>query len=599
MYILGISCYYHDAAACLLKEGNLIAAAQEERFSRIKHDSSFPQGAVDFCLKQAGISSRDLDLVVFHEKPFLKFERIIKTVLATYPRSFKLFSEVAVNWLQDKLWIKSKISDFLDIAEDKILFCEHHISHAAASLFCSSFKETAVLTVDGVGEWSTTTLGRGTAAWEEGEKNSIEILQEIRFPHSLGLLYSVFTAFLGFKVNNGEYKVMGMSAFGKPRYVDKIYKLINVNPDGSFSLNMEYFSYHYSTRKSFNKNFISLFGEPRKAESRFVVSRDTLIYEGEAIEDEEIEKSLHYADIAASIQKVTEDIMIKIANHLYDLTGIKNLCMGGGVSLNCVSNNRLLNETPFENIFIQPASGDSGAALGGALYAWHAMLNKKRKFILEHVYWGEEHSNEEIRGFLRDRKIPYKKFEEEEELIDYVSDLLIKQKIIGWFQHKFEWGPRALGNRSILSDPRDPRMKDIINVKIKFREPFRPFAPSVIYEGVSKLFDIEDVKDQYPFRFMLYTIDSPSGLIPAATHVDGTSRIQIVHKEINPLYYALIDDFYRKTGVPAVLNTSFNLRGEPIVNTPQEAFATFTKSGIDAIVLNNFVVEKPFNRTSG
>jgi len=592
MYILGISCYYHDSAACLLKDGELIVAAEEERFTRIKHDFSFPYHAIKFCLEYEGITSKNLDFVVFHEKTFLKFERIIKTLLSTYPKSCKVFGEVAISWLKDKLWIKATIAGFLNISEYKIKFSEHHLSHAASAFLCSPFKEAAILTCDGVGEWATTTLGIGKADWDGKNKNEIKILEEIRFPHSLGLLYSVFTAFLGFRINEGEYKVMGMSAFGQPRYVDRIYELIKVNPDGSFRLNMKYFSYHYSPRYSFNKNFMKLFGRPRTPEARFVIGKDSFIYDNVPITQEEIKENERFADIASSIQKVTEDILIKIANYLYKRTKLKKLCMAGGVALNCVANYKVLKETPFDEIFIQPAAGDSGAALGAALYIWHCLLNKKRGFIMKHVYWGKSYSHKKIKEFLNKEGIVYKEHNNEDNLIECICNALINQKIVGWFQNRFEWGPRALGHRSILADPRSPKMKDIVNLKIKFREPFRPFAPSVLYEFTDLIFDIEHIKEQFPFKFMLYTIPVRNNLMPAATHIDRTSRIQIINKDTNLLYYKLVETFYKKTGIPAILNTSFNLKGEPIVNTPQDALNTFKKSGMDLLVLGNFIIEK-------
>ncbi|OQX82988.1 MAG: hypothetical protein B6D53_03325 [Candidatus Omnitrophica bacterium 4484_49] len=587
MYILGISCYYHDSAAVLLRDGILIAAAEEERFTRVKHDYAFPYNAIKFCLEYEGISGKDLGYVVFHEKPFLKFERIIKTIISTYPKSACLFQEVAINWMKEKLWIKSRIADYLNITEDKILFCEHHLSHASSAFLCSPFKESAILTVDGVGEWATLTLGKGRADWDGSGENKVEIFNQINFPHSLGLLYSVFTAFLGFKVNNGEYKVMGMSAYGKPKYLDRIYEIVKVNSDGSFRLNMKYFSYHYSTRQSFNKNFIGLFGLPRTPGERFVLDGNR------GASSEEMRKSRRYADIASSIQKFTEDILIKIANHLYDKTGFKNLCMAGGVALNCVANYKILNNTPFENIFIQPAAGDSGAALGAALYVWHCFLNNRRKFVLNHTYWGKGYSSVEVEKILQNKGVMYKKFDGQKELIDYVGSRIINQKVIGWYQGRFEWGPRALGNRSILADPRNARMKEIVNNKIKFREPFRPFAPSVLKEYACDFFEIRDVNAHYPFKFMLYTVSGRrEEEIPAVIHVDGSSRIQVVDKDINPLYYELIERFYHHTGIPLVLNTSFNLKGEPIVNTPEEAYNTFLRSGMDVLVLENYVIEK-------
>ncbi len=593
MYILGISCYYHDSAAALIKNGCLVAAAEEERFSRIKHDFSFPHNAIKFCLEKENIKSSDLDFVVFHEKPFLKFERIIKSIFATYPKSVNLFRDVTITWLKEKLWIKATVSHFLNIKEEKILFSEHHLSHAASAFFLSPYDEAALLTIDGVGEWATTTLGIAKTNPHRTPENELEILSEIKFPHSLGLLYSVFTSFLGFKINEGEYKVMGMSAYGKPIYTDKIYKLIKVNADGSFKLNMKYFSFHYSTRHSFNREFIKIFGQPREKKSHFVLDKTTLLSDKKAVTDQEFKQNQYYADIAASVQKVTEDIIIKIANHLYAKTELKKLCFAGGVALNCLVNYRLLKESPFEDIFIQPAAGDSGAALGAALYAWHCMLDKKKTFILEHAYWGKDYTENDIGMFLAENKINFRHFDDSTVLADFIADAIINQKVVGWFQGKFEWGPRALGNRSILADPRNPEMKDIVNTKIKFREQFRPFAPSVLAEYANELFDIESPGKHYPFRFMLYTIPVKNkDTIPAVTHINQTSRIQIVYKEYNPLFYKLIENFYRKTGIPALLNTSFNLKGEPIVNSPQDAYKSFSKSGMDILVLGNHIVEK-------
>jgi len=593
MYILGISCYYHDAAACLLQDGEVIVAAEEERFSRIKHDLSFPVNAIKFCLDYAKIKCNELNYVVFNEKPFLKFERIIKTILSTYPRSVGVFQEAIINWMADKLWIKSLIEEGVGVSPDKILFCQHHISHAAGALFCSPFSEAAILTIDGVGEWTTTALGKGTADWADKGRNDIQLFEEIRFPHSLGLLYSTFTAFLGFEVNEGEYKVMGMSAFGEPKYVDKIYELIRVNQDGSFLLNMKYFAYHYHTKRSFNKNFEKLFGKPRESKSRFVTSKTSLYDYDNPPTEEEMRTNQYYADVAASIQKVTEDVLIRIANYLYCKTGLKKLCYAGGVALNCVANSRLLRETPFDDIFIQPSAGDGGAAMGAALYAYHCLLAKPRKFILKHAFWGQEYPREQIEYFLNKNNCNYQYIEEEDKLLNLVVDALISGKIIGWFQGRFEWGPRALGNRSILADPRNGRMKDIVNIKIKFREPFRPFAPSVLFERAKELFELNSLTNHYPLRFMLYTLPvKKKDLIPAVTHVDDSSRIQVVDKQTNPRYYRLIERFYQATGVPAVLNTSFNLKGEPIVNSPEDAFNTFLKSEMDMLILGNFILTK-------
>lgn len=591
MYILGISCFYHDAAAALLKDGILVAAAEEERFTRKKHDFDFPMNAISFCLKKGGIETPDLDYVVFYEKPFVKFERILMTSFQTFPHSYKVFREAMVTWLLDKLWIKNIIQSKIGIDEKKVLFGDHHLSHAASSFFCSPFEEAAILTVDGVGEWATTTLGIGRGT-------EIKIEKELHFPHSLGLLYSAFTAFLGFEVNEGEYKVMGMAPFGKPRYIDKVYKLINLEEDGSFSCNMNYFSYHYSSSQTFNSKFIELFGKPRDPKSHFFTpSSGYPSYFGEKPKDyEEMAKeNQYYADIAASIQKVTEDVLLKMANYLFKETGMKKLCIAGGVGLNSVANGRILKETPFEELYIQPAAGDGGGAIGAALYAYHILLGKPREFVMEHAFFGEEYKEEEIKEFLEKNSIPYEYIENDEKLFGKIVDYLKEGKVIGWFQGRFELGPRALGNRSILADPRRAEMKDIVNTKIKFREPFRPFAPSVLVEDTEEFFSLPNASMHYPARFMLYVVDVKEDkreAIPAITHVDGTGRLQTVFKETNPRYYRLIERFKEATGVPLVLNTSFNLKGEPIVNTPENAFNTFTKSGMDVLVLERFVINK-------
>ncbi|MCH7760506.1 carbamoyltransferase [candidate division TA06 bacterium] len=594
MYILGISCFYHDAAAALLKDGELVAAAEEERFSRMKHDFGFPLHAIRFCLEREGIKPEELDYVVFYEKPFLKFERILMTTFQTYPRSWNVFKESMVTWLLDKLWIKGLLREKIGIQKEKILFSEHHLSHAASAFFCSPFEEAAIITVDGVGEWTTTAMGIGKG-------NEIKILREIRFPHSLGLLYSAFTAFLGFKVNEVEYKVMGMAPYGKPRFTDKIYKLIHVAVDGSFYLDMDYFSFHYSPTRSFNSKFETLFGKPRDPNKYFFTpSMDYPLYYGEKPSNhkEESERNQYYADIAASIQAVTEEILLKMANSLYQETRLQKLCLAGGVALNSVANGRILRETPFDELYIQPAAGDGGGAVGAALYAYHSLLGKPRKFVMEHAYWGKEYSESEIRLFLDENQISYEYFGDDEKLFDYVVTSLQEGKIIGWFQDRFEWGPRALGNRSILADPRKAEMKDIVNTKIKFREPFRPFAPSVLMERTEEFFDLPNAPSHFPARFMLYVVnvkENKRDQIPAITHVDGTGRIQTVSRKTNPRYYRLIEKFGEATGIPLVLNTSFNLKGEPIVNTPENAYQTFRKSEMDGVVLEKFVIRKENN----
>lgn len=592
MNILGISCYFHDAAAAILQDGKLVAAAEEERFSRKKHDYEFPERAIQFCLDTAGISAGDLDYVAFFEKPFVKFERLLLTSMQTFPKSHAVFREAMITWLGDKLWIKQLIQKKLGVAAGKILFSEHHLSHAASAFFCSPFEESAILTLDGVGEWTTASLGIGKGT-------EIRLLKEIRFPHSIGLLYSAFTAYLGFEVNEGEYKVMGMAPFGKPRYVDQVHKLVQIGRDGSFELNMDYFSFHYSRDKTYNRKFVDLFGPPRDPKSKFfTLSTDYPAYFGEKPENfQELGKeNQHYADVAASIQAVTEELILGMANAAHRETGLTRLCLAGGVALNSVANGKILRETPIQELFVQPSAGDGGGALGAALFVYHQVLGKPREFVMEHAYWGQEHSNDAIRSFLNENNIRYETFSDSEKKIARVVDLLQDGKVIGWHQGRFEWGPRALGNRSILADPRNPKMKDIVNTKIKFREPFRPFAPSVLAEKTEDYFVLPHAANHYPARYMLYVVDvrpEKYNILPAITHVDGTGRLQVVRKETNPLYYQLIETFGQATGVPVVLNTSFNLRGEPIVNTPSEAFQTFKKSEMDALVMGDSIVEKP------
>lgn len=591
MYILGISCFYHDAAAALIKDGKLIAAAEEERFSRVKHDFGFPEKAINFCLDHADISGKDLDYAVFYEKPFHKFERILMTTLQNFPKSWKVFREAMITWLGDKLWVKSLIKDKLDIEEKKILFGEHHLSHAASAFYPSPFEESAILTVDGVGEWTTVTagIGRGT---------EIKLLKEIKFPHSLGLLYSAFTAFLGFKVNNGEYKVMGMAPYGEPRYVDRIYDhLIKVYSDGSFWVNMDYFSYHYSDERTYNNKFIELFGKPRDPEMNFFTSNTRFpSYFGEKPSNyrELCRENEHYADIAASIQRVTEEVLLKLVNLLYKETGMTNLCIAGGVGLNSKANGRILRETPFKELFIQPSAGDGGGALGAALHVYHGLLGKPRTFVLEHAYWGKEYSENEIKEFLEINNVSYEYISDDERLLERLVDDLVAGKVAGWFQGRFEWGPRALGNRSILADPRSEEMKDLVNVKIKFREPFRPFAPVILEESIHDFFHGNNIAEQFPARYMLLVLplkESRADTINAVNHM-GTGRLQTIRKEWNPRYYQIVKKFGEATGIPVLLNTSFNLRGEPIVNSPADAFNTFCNSGLDVLVLENFMIRK-------
>jgi len=499
MHILGLSCYFHDAAAALLTDGRLIAAAEEERFSRIKHDFGFPERAIRFCLERGGIAGADLDYVAFFEKPFVKFERILQTALATAPRSQAVFRKAMTTWMLDKLWVKSRIRDIVGIAPDRILFAEHHQSHAASAFFCSPFDDAAILTVDGVGEWATATFGRGRGS-------SLTVESEIRFPHSLGLLYSAFTAFLGFEVNEGEYKVMGMAPYGAPRYQDKVWKLIEVAPDGAFALNLEYFSFHYSPTRTYSARFEELFGAPRKPETPFFTELSGFpSYFGEKPSNYTAlaAENQHYADIAASIQVVTEEILLRLARTACERAATTRLCMAGGVALNSVANGRILRETPVTDLYVHPAAGDSGAAVGAALFVQHQILGQPRRFVMEHAYWGAVPEPDQIRATARSSGLRSVECRDEDELIDRTIDLLQSGKVIGWAQGGFEWGPRALGNRSILADPRRADMKDIVNTKIKFREPYRPFAPSALVERAHEFFELDQPARHMPARFML------------------------------------------------------------------------------------------------
>ena len=591
MYILGLSCFYHDAAAALIRAGELVAAAEEERFSRKKHDSNFPVGAIQFCLEEAGILAQDLNFVVFYEKPFEKFERILMTVLQTYPIAWKVFRESMATWLVDKLWVRHTIQRELGIPKEKILFTQHHLSHAASAFFTSPFEDAAIMTVDGVGEWAT-------ATWGVGKETDLKLMKEVRFPHSIGLLYSAFTAFLGFEVNEGEYKVMGMAPYGVPRYVDKVWQVIQTFDDGSFCLNMDYFSFHHSTTRTFNLKFEQLFGVPRSPETLFFTKETGFPnYFGEKPGNYNTLCNLnqHYADIAASIQKVTEEVLLNMAQAVRRETGLTNLCFAGGVALNSVANTRILNESGFEQLYIQPAPGDGGGALGAALYAYHAILGQPRKLVMKHAYWGKAYGDDMVKAFLDREGISYVYAKSEDKVLERTVEALISGKVIGWYQGRFEWGPRALGNRSILADPRREEMKDVVNTKIKFREPYRPFAPSILAKEAENYFDLPQVAAHDPARFMLLVVPvkkEKKDKLPAVTHVDGTGRLQTVFEATNPRYYHLIERFYQATGVPVVLNTSFNLRGEPMVTTPANAYSTFSRSEMDLLVMGNYLVSK-------
>lgn len=583
MNILGISAFYHDSAACLVMDGKIISAAQEERFTRKKHDHAFPIHAIDYCLSEAGIVRQDIDIVAFYDKPFQKFDRLLTTYLTYAPLGIASFIKAMPLWLKQKLWIKDHIADTLSFG-GKIIFPEHHQSHAASAFFPSPFNEAAFLTVDGVGEWTTSSFG-------VGEKNQVQIKGELRFPHSLGLLYSAFTYFTGFRVNSGEYKLMGLAPYGQPRYVDLIKeKLIDLKDDGSFKMNMKYFNFAAGLTMT-NRRFAHLFGgPPRKPESE-ITQREM--------------------DMASSIQVVTEEILLKIVKHVHTETGKTNLVLAGGVALNCVANGRILREGPFENIWIQPAAGDAGGALGAALFAWYQYMENPRETCSERddqqgSYLGPEFTNEAIRGYLDRHDIPYQ-YLQDEDLFTTVAKLMAEEKVIGWFQGRMEFGPRALGNRSIIGDARSPKMQSTMNLKIKYRESFRPFAPSVLSEKASDIFALEE---ESPYMLLvapvkedlwvqqanpeagLAMINTPRSTVPAITHVDQSARIQTVNVLDNPRYHALISKFDELTGSPVIINTSFNVRGEPIVRSPEEAFTCFLRTEMDHLVLGNFLLNK-------
>ena len=591
MLILGISCYFHDASAALLDDGVLIAAVEEERFTRKKHDFEFPHNAIQFCLDQANIQGKDLDYVVFFEKPFVKFDRLLKTSLSSFPKTYLMFVQAMRTWLFDKLWVKSLIGRTLGIDKDRILFCEHHLSHAASAYFCSPFNESAVLTFDGVGEWATTTIGYG-------RDQELTLTRELHFPHSIGLLYSVFTAFLGFEVNEGEYKVMGMAPYGTPRYVDKVWQLIHQNDDGAFWMDPQYFSIHYHDKKAYSRKFTDLFGEPRDPNVPFFTESSAYpSYYGNLPRNfkEMASYNQRYADIAASIQAVTEELILKLVRQVHQETGSTRLCLAGGVALNSVVNGRILRETPFEELYIQPSAGDGGGSLGAALFAWHCALGNSKRFVMHHAYWGPNYGPDDIQAALDSAGLTGQQVDNELDAADVAAERLSEGQVVGWFQGRSEWGPRALGNRSILADPRRAETKDLVNTKIKFREPFRPFAPAVLVDSSKEYFDLPDPESNLPARFMLLVVpvlDHKQEVIPAVSHL-GTARIQTVHQDFNPAYHRLISQFGDATGVPVVLNTSFNVQGEPIVNSPADAVNTFVNSGIDTLIMGNFIIERP------
>jgi len=584
--ILGLSAFYHDSAACLVRDGEIIAAAQEERFTRKKHDASFPKHAVMYCLSEGGINVNELEYVAFYEKPFLKFDRILHSYLAYAPAGLKSFLMAIPLWIRERVWMKELIRRELG-CDCKIFFPEHHESHAASAFFPSPFSEAAFLTIDGVGEWTTTSYG-------VGRSNQIQMLAELRFPHSLGLLYSAFTYFIGFRVNSGEYKLMGLAPYGQPKYVDLILReLIDLKDDGSFRLNMKYFNYGVGltmTNAAFNRLFDR---PPRRPESKLTQSD---------------------MDLARSIQDVTDEIMLRIARKVRKQTGQRNLCLAGGVALNCVANGHILRERIFDRIWIQPAASDAGGALGAALFAWYQILGKERKAddvndSQRGSYLGPSYRNDEIRAYLETQKIPFTELTDDE-LPEKIANLISAQKVIGWFYGRMEFGPRALGARSIVGDAQSPKMQELMNLKIKFRESFRPFAPSVLREKLSGWFELDeespyillvapvsknrrreitaDKQDLFGLQQLL-TIRSE---IPAVTHVDYSARIQTVTDQHQPMYYRLIKKFDERYGCPVIINTSFNVRGEPIVATPEHAFTCFMRTNIDYLLLGNFLLEK-------
>lgn len=586
IYILGISAFYHDSAACLVKDGRIHCAAQEERFTRKKHDFNFPMNAINFCLTQAGIGSEGLDFVVFYDKPFIKFERILETSLSYAPLGLRQFIQAMPLWLKQKLWIPEIIRSELGF-KGKILFCEHHEAHAASAFFPSPFKEAAFLTMDGVGEWDTASFG-------VGKDNDIEIYSSLKFPHSLGLLYSAFTYYTGFRVNSGEYKVMGLAPYGEPKYADLILdNLLDLKGDGSFKLNMKYFGFCDSLKMT-NRRFEGLFGGPARIPESKITQREM--------------------DLAASIQKVTEEIMLKMSRHVHKITGKEKLCLAGGVALNCVGNGRILREGPFKDIWVQPASGDAGGALGAALLIWYKYLVNKRDAdeISDSQMaslLGPQYSDSAIEKLLLEEGAPYRKLSNSE-IPQIISGLVADGKVIGWFQGRLEFGPRALGDRSIIGDARNPQMQSKMNLKIKFRESFRPFAPSILAEKVNEWFELEvsspymllvaQVQEDKQIRLTskgaalsgLEKLKLAHSLIPAVTHVDYSARIQTVKREDNPLYYDTISAFYKKTGCPVIINTSFNVRGEPLVCTPLDAFRCFMRTEMDYLVMGSFLLDR-------
>jgi carbamoyltransferase len=572
MYILGVSCYYHDASAALLKDGKIIAAAQEERFTRKKHDTSFPINAINYCLKSQNISIEEIAYIGFYEKPFLKFERILYQHLENFPKSYKVFLAGLPLWFNEKLRVVKTIRKKLKYKKD-IFFIEHHLAHAASAFLPSPFDKSAIVTIDGVGEWTTTAYGMGNG-------NNINLLKEIRFPNSIGLLYSTITAYLGFSVNNSEYKVMGLAPYGNMNrtnpYYKRLLKIVDIKKDGSYRFDMSYFKYHYTDRMPSKKLWEILGGPIRKPNS---------------------ELNQRHKDIAAALQLVTEDILMKILNYIYKITKCENIVMVGGVALNSVFNGKILKNTPFKKIWIPPDPGDGGTSIGAALYIYNTLFGKKRIYKLKEPYLGPRFTEKEIKKFLDENKIKYSTFKNNKELIKKTAGLIMNDNVIGWFQGGMEWGPRALGARSILSNPCNPNMKEILNLKVKHREKFRPFAPVVCIEDAPKYFKCDKpIPEPTDFMLMVYPIFKKwRGKIPSVTHVDGSGRLQTIRRHQNPLYYDLIKQFGKLSGIPILINTSFNIRGEPIVCIPKDAYKCMMGTGIDYLVIDKFLIKRDDN----
>jgi carbamoyltransferase len=566
MYVLGLSFDYHDSGVALVKDGRLCSAVEEERFNRVKHSFDFPKLAIEYALREQGITINDVDHIGFYEKPLVKLERILETVISTWPLSYRTWLAAIPIWLKKKIRVGRHIQKELGVDRD-IVFCEHHLSHAASAFLVSPYEEAVILTADGVGEWTTTAIGVGRGT-------QITFDKQIRFPHSVGLLFSAVTAYLGFQVNDAEWKVMGLAPYGKPKYVDKFREVVDIKPDGSFRLNLKYFSHHYSDRRMFSRAWERLFGRPMRRK--------------------ETELDDFHSDVAHSVQKVIEEIMVRIARHAFETYKIPNLCIAGGVGLNCVANWKIRQETGFKNVFIQPAAGDSGGALGTAFHIYNTLLGKPREFVMTHGCWGPQFTDDEILAVLNRNEARFHRCADDEELLARTAEMLAAGKVIGWFQGRMEFGPRALGARSILADPRKSEMKDVINSKVKFRESFRPFAPAVLKEKAHEWFDMPAGLD-LPFMLMVPEVrPERRDQIPAVTHQDGTGRVQTLTPEDNGRFYHLVKKFGELTGVPVLVNTSFNVRGEPIVCTPQDAWNTFVNTGIDALVIGRFVLtEKP------